>query len=91
MALKDRLIDITGEAVNGSYCKFGRIYLSLDDETKEALVAAMRSSASSVEIAKALSADGHKTRREFVGQKRPCFNDPNVECCLGNKRPEITK
>lgn len=90
MGLKDRLIEISGNSASSrDYCKFGQIYLSLDEETQQALVAALRSSATSVDIAKALSADGYKTRREFVGQKRQCFTNPEVECCLKNKRPEI--
>jgi hypothetical protein len=90
MGLKDTLTELARTpAINESVCKFGNFYLSLDGETREVLVVALRSGASTMDITRALVADGFKIRREFLGEKRKCFKDPNVQCCLGADRPEV--
>ena len=85
MGLRDALIDITERNGSiGGLCKFGRICVSLDIETQDALKAIM-------EITRALNDDGIKIRREFVGQKRQCFTNPNADCCLKNSLNEAKK
>ena len=92
MGLRDALIDITERNGSiGGLCKFGRICVSLDIETQDALKAAMISSASIMEITRALNDDGIKIRREFGGQKRQCFTNPNADCCLKNSLNEAKK
>ena len=63
-------------------CKIGSITNSLDDETRDALIVAMASDASTMDITRALCAEGHSVGREFVGSKRPCFKDPSINCCI---------
>lgn len=92
MGLKDALISITeNNGSHGGLCKFGRICVDLDLETQHALRAAMISSASIMEITRALNDDGIKVRREFVGQKRHCFTNPDSNCCLETKFDQIRK
>ncbi len=63
-------------------CKFGSITNSLDSETKDALIVAMASEASTMDITRALCADGHSIGRDVVGTKRACFKDPSFNCCI---------
>jgi hypothetical protein len=84
MSLKDTLNSIADNSVNGSLCKFGRIYVDMDDDTQNALRSAMNSGASTMDICRALNDDGIKIRREFLGEKRKCFSSISTSsaCCL---------
>ncbi len=79
--LKDALRAVAqGESKKA--CKFGSITTSLDKETKEALILAMASEASTMDITRALCSDGHSIGRDVVGVKRACFKDPSFNCCI---------
>jgi hypothetical protein len=82
MSLKDTLKSITDNSQVSSFCKFGKIYYEMDDDTKEAMRSAMTSSASTMDICRALNDDGIKVRREFLGEKRKCFTSQSAACCL---------
>lgn len=86
MALKDAFKELTLPTNNR--CKFGVIYEGFDEETKEAFKEVLLSSATTQDITRALCADGIKIRREFVGEKRTCFTDPEKECCLRPQNPQ---
>lgn len=66
-------------------CKIGDIYQSMDKETQEAFIMAMKSDATTMDICRALKSEGISVGREFLGAKRQCFklNDPT--CCLHSK------
>jgi hypothetical protein len=88
MDLRDRLKRLAEKSgVNGKICKFGNIYISLEQETREAFECAMTSGATTMDITRALNEDGIKVRREYVAEKRKCFREENLECCL--KKEEI--
>lgn len=86
MALKDAFKELISPTSNR--CKFGIIYEGFDDETKEAFNEVLLSSATTQDITRALNADGIKIRREFVGEKRSCFTDPDKPCCLKPQNPQ---
>jgi hypothetical protein len=86
MALKDTLLTLTDSSKNSLFCKFGKIYIDLDEETRGALESALKSGASTMDICRALNDDGIHIRREFLGEKRRCFADSSTPCCLGPKR-----
>ena len=87
MPLKDTLKLIADKSGMGSMCKFGKIYSDMDAETKEALRSAMTSSASTMDICRALNDDGIKIRREFLAEKRKCFSSISAasNCCLNSE------
>jgi RecB family endonuclease NucS len=87
MALKDAFKELTTSPAN-NLCKFGVIYEGFDEETKEAFRGVLLSSATTQDITRALCADGIKIRREFVGEKRTCFTNPEKECCLRPQNPQ---
>lgn len=88
MALKDTLKQLATSPKSVGLCKFGAIYTNFDKETKAAFKEVLLSSATNQDITRALCDDGIKIRREFVGEKRNCFTDPEKKCCL---RQENTK
>jgi hypothetical protein len=88
MGLKDSLQDLITNTEYGKHCKFGTIYLGMDEDTQQLLTAALKSSAKTMDITKALNADGIQVRREHVGEKRACFTENNENCCLRNKNKE---
>lgn len=79
--LKDAL-KAAAKGESKKICKFGSITNSLDNETKEALIIAMASEASTMDITRALCSDGHSIGRDVVGTKRECFKDPSFNCCI---------
>jgi hypothetical protein len=87
MGLKDTLLSLASKPDGLGYCKFGAIFINQDKELQDALTEVLRSGASTLDITRALNNDGISIRREFVGEKRRCFKDPNIICCLGDKRP----
>jgi hypothetical protein len=86
MGLKENLKTIIQNTQKKGLCKFGGIYKQLPEEEKSLLVQVLRSEASTMEITRALNSDGIHIRREFVSEKRKCFTDPSIECCLGSER-----
>lgn len=83
--LKDVLIDMAnGGAVK--LCKIGEIYNSMDEETRSAFSLAMKSEATTMDICRALKADGISVGREFLGAKRRCFKNDDPTCCLNNAK-----
>lgn len=82
--LKESLRDLAKGTEYRKYCKFGGIYMGLDSETQELLSSALKSSASTMAITRALNADGIDVRREHIGEKRSCFTGENPNCCLNN-------
>lgn len=89
MGLKDTLQALTVKPNSLGYCKFGAIFINQDKETQEAFTEVLRSGASTLDITRALNNDGISIRREFLGEKRRCFNDPDIVCCLGDNRPSF--
>ena len=89
MALKDTLSALAAKPNGLGYCKFGVIFINQDTDTQSAMTDVLRSGASTLDITRALNADGISIRREFIGEKRRCFNDPSIICCLGEKRPDF--
>lgn len=87
MGLKDTLVSLSSKSASKGYCKFGAIWIDQDEETQQALTDALRSGASTLDITRALNQDGIAIRREFLGEKRRCFNDPEIICCLADRRP----
>ena len=79
--LKDALKAVA-KGSSKKVCKFGSITNSLDSETRDALIIAMSSEASTMDITRALCADGHSIGRDVVGAKRACFKDPSLNCCI---------
>ena len=79
--LKDALRAVA-QGESKKICKFGSITNSLDSETQEALIIAMSSEASTMDITRALCADGHSIGRDVVGAKRACFKDQSMNCCI---------
>lgn len=65
-------------------CKIGEIYQSMDKETQEALEMAMKSDATTMDICRALKAEGMSVGREFLATKRLCFKTGDPTCCLNN-------
>jgi hypothetical protein len=49
----------------------------------------MRSDATTMDICRALKADGIQVGREFLGAKRQCFKTDDPTCCLYSKDGEI--
>jgi hypothetical protein len=82
MSLKDTLNSIADNSQNSSFCKFGKIYSDMDEDTQEAMRSALTSGASTMDICRALNDDGIKVRREFLGEKRKCFTSQSATCCL---------
>jgi hypothetical protein len=82
--LKDVLIDM---ANGGSVklCKIGEIYTSMDSETRKAFELAMKSDATTMDICRALKAEGISVGREYLGAKRRCFKNGDPMCCLNAK------
>lgn len=66
----------------GAGCPLGRIMHKLDEETRQALVGALRSEASTMDIFKALQNEGFAIARQNIGNKRECFTSPNDKNCL---------
>ena len=79
--LKDALLAVA-KGTGKKPCKFASITNSLDAETSTALILAMASDASTMDITRALCADGHSIGRDVVGSKRACFKDPSFNCCI---------
>ncbi len=79
--LKDALRAVA-QGESKKICKFGSITTSLDNDTREALILAMASEASTMDITRALCSDGHSIGRDVVGTKRACFKDPSFNCCI---------
>lgn len=63
-------------------CKIGEIYTSMDKETQEAFTLAMKSDATTMDICRALKAEGIQVGREFLGAKRRCFKIGDPSCCI---------
>jgi alkylhydroperoxidase/carboxymuconolactone decarboxylase family protein YurZ len=91
MGLKDSLQQLISDVEYQKYCKFGSIYMSLDQETRELLAVALRGDAPTLQITKALNSDGIDVRREHVGEKRACFTSDNPNCCLRKNNQMIEK
>jgi hypothetical protein len=79
--LKNILQDMAN-GVSNKFCKFGDIYMALDEETQEALSGAMKSDASTMSLCKVLKDEGHPIGREHLGAKRECFKNPTDSCCI---------
>lgn len=86
MGLKETLRAIAVDVEYKKYCKFGAIFMGLDEETQDLLAVACKGNASTLEITRALNADGIEVRREHVGEKRRCFMETNPNCCLERNR-----
>lgn len=84
--LKDVLKQIVDNPEGQSRdCKLGKIISSQDEETAELLIKALAGPASTMSLVRALSADGIKLSREYLGEKRSsCFKNPDSidKCCL---------
>ena len=92
MGLKETLKELgTDPVANKSLCKVGVFYATLDEETQQAFKEVMNSSATTMDITRALVEEGFNVRRELIGEKRKCFTDSESKCCLGESRLEITK
>lgn len=78
-SLKDKLETLTIASV--ANCAFGRLANELDDETKDALFAAMRSSASANSICNSLREAGFNIARSTLVQKRACFTAAGSSRC----------
>lgn len=78
-SLKDKLTSLT--ITNSGACAFGRLANELDEETRDALFAAMRSSASSNSICNSLREAGFNIARSTVVQKRACFTASGSSRC----------
>lgn len=89
MGLKEELKTIIQNSRTKGLCKFGNIYKQLPEDEKSLLVQVLQSGASTMEITRALNSDGIHIRREFVAEKRKCFTDTSMECCLGDERNEV--
>lgn len=62
-------------------CPLGRIARKLDEETREALITALRSEATTMDIYKALKQEGIAISRQNITKKRQCFKAPNDKQC----------
>lgn len=85
------LKDVLKEMASGGsvkLCKIGDIYQSMDKETQEAFVMAMRSDATTMDICRAMKSEGISVGREFLGAKRQCFKTNDPTCCLYSKDGE---
>lgn len=78
-SLKDKLTSLTIHSAGA--CAFGRLANELDEETREALFAAMRSTASSNSICNSLRDEGFNIARSTVVQKRACFTAAGSSRC----------
>jgi hypothetical protein len=78
--LRDNLVSLTSQTAQGG-CALGKIANSLDEDTKEALCAAMASSASSNAITNSLRDAGMVIARSTIGQKRACFTENGSHMC----------
>lgn len=67
---------------NSASCPLGRIIRKLDEETRQALVEALRSEATTMDIAKALKSEGLAIARQNISKKRECFTSPSDKNCL---------
>lgn len=63
-------------------CPLGRVMRKLDDETRQALVQAVRSEAPTIAIFKALQEEGFSIARQNIANKRSCFTTPGDKNCL---------
>ena len=91
MSLKDTLNLIASSSKSASLCKFGGIYVGMDEDTKDALRSAMTSGATTMDICRALNDDGVKIRREFLAEKRKCFSTHSASCCMNTETNGATK
>lgn len=66
----------------GAGCPLGRIMHKLDEETRQALVYALRSEATTMDIFKALQNEGFAIARQNISKKRECFISPKDKNCL---------
>jgi hypothetical protein len=78
--LRDNLVDLSSQTGQWG-CVLGKIANSLDEDTKEALCAAMASSASSSAITNSLRDAGMIIARSTIGQKRACFTENGSHMC----------
>lgn len=80
-ALRQLIDDPSGRAKD---CKLGKIISSQDEETAEIFIEALKSSASTMGLVRALKSEGIAISREYLGEKRArCFKEPgNANCCL---------
>ncbi len=86
MGLTENLKALMDGAGVVNLCKFGSIYKSLPEEERKLLGQVLCSGATTMDITRALNVDGIKIRREFVGEKRKCFLNNDIPCCLGDER-----
>jgi hypothetical protein len=80
--LLSQLKTITETSVgNGAPCPLGRVAQKLDEETRDALIKALRSEATTKDIHKALKQEGISIARQNIGKQRQCFTAPNDKQC----------
>jgi hypothetical protein len=87
--LKDIFLKLKQDAgdIKG-VCIVGKVYKTMDEETREAFVGVCRSAAFTTEITKVLRADGHNISRETFSRRRSCFMNQNPDCCLKEECPK---
>lgn len=69
-------------------CKLGRIINSLDTDTADTLIQALRSEVTTMSLIRALNSEGVPIGREFLAEKRnTCFKDQDAEktCCISKR------
>lgn len=79
--LKKKLEEIKNEADLQAQCPVGRLLSTLDDETADALVSVMRSSASTRSIHRALREEKYSIERNSITMARECFNVNSAKHC----------
>jgi hypothetical protein len=77
----------------GRECKIGNIINSLDEETAQMLVDALKSDASTMGLVRVMKDEGIPVSREYLGEKRnECFkSESSSRCCLQQVPQEGSK
>lgn len=85
--LKDALSGLIKNQGNRRKCKLGELIESVDQETAETLIEVLASDISTMSLTRTLASEGISLSREFLGEKRNCFKDPEAakNCCLSEK------
>jgi hypothetical protein len=82
--LKDKLIAVSVKESNKSLCSIGQSMSSMDKETLDAFIKAMKSGASSIQIMKILKEEGIGSfgMTHLRDKRRECFKEDSECFCI---------
>jgi hypothetical protein len=82
--LKDKLLAVSDGLKNKSLCSIGKSMESMDKETLDAFIKAMRSGASSIQIMEVLKEEGiaNFSMTHLRDKRRQCFQEDSECFCI---------